>query len=72
MNKVYVVTKMNDNYDVEVLGAFFTHAEAVEGIKKNMFYHVSVDSDLNCFDTANIPEFEYQIHETGAYNVELR
>ncbi len=72
MKKIYVVTKMNDTYDVEVLGAFPTHAEAVEAIKKNVFYYVSVDNDLNCFDTANIPDFEYQIHETGIYNVELR
>lgn len=64
MKNVYVLTRMDDNYNVSVLGAFFTHAEAVEAIKENMFYHVSVDDELSCFDTTNIPEFMYQIHET--------
>lgn len=73
MKPIYVITKIDDDYNnVEVLGAFNTHAEAVEAIKKNIFYYVSTDDDLNCFDTEEIPNFVYQIHETGIYDVELR
>ena len=72
MNKIYVVTKMDDNYDVEILGAFFTHEEAIVAIKKNIFYFVSANDDLSYFETSDIPDFTYQIHETGIYDVELR
>ena len=68
--KFYVVTTMNNDYEVKVFGIFTSKNKAENAIKENIF-SFAYQSAFDSYNTEDIPECEYIIHPIANIDEEL-